>query len=193
MRVNILSEFGETSALYGLGLSYGLTSNISFYEFSEDMVLYNKVRNVALKLYKKEDGHNKFLESIGIFLDITAPRFFWSEFDTYRIGTTKQSESTMHTIFKNNLTQENFEYVIDDNYLDYLNSLIVNKEKVEVIKNSLPEGFLQKRIVSTNYKVLRNILKQRKNHKLPQWDYFCLEIYRKCEYPEYFQDIMEEK
>lgn len=182
MLINVLREAGLDEGLYGLGLSFGLTSSKSFKEFKEDVPLYNKVLRVAMNLSHKDGGHNKIIESIQVWLDITAPRYWWSEMDTYRVGITKNSESTMHTLAKHPLTQENFEYAIQEDYLVWLNGLIASGSySIDFIKNALPDGFLQKRIVSTNYKVLRNIMHQRLEHRLPQWRYFCTEIYKQLE------------
>lgn len=128
---------------------------------------------VALKLGPKDKGHNKFLESIVVWMEIEAPRFWWSEMDTYRVGMSKQSDSTMHTLKRQNLTQENFEYPIPHEYLYHLNKLIADNAFIGYIKNDLPDGFIQGRSVCTNYKVIRHIILQRHNHKLPQWLYFC--------------------
>lgn len=175
MKVTVLSEQGFGEALFGLGLSYGLTSDLEFVNFTgpfEPSEVHKKLMKLSNQLAHKDGGHNKFLESIQVWLDIDAPRFWWSEFDTYRAGVTKQSESTMHTLNKRPLTQEDFEYEIPDIYLGAINRAIKEKVPLTDIKNGLPEGFLQRRIVNTNYKTLRNILWQREGHRLPQWQVF---------------------
>lgn len=193
MKVQIISEHGYEEALFGLGLSHGLTSNISMSDFLADESLQEQLMEIAIKLSSKDGGHNKFLESIVIWVDITAPRFWWQEFDTYRVGITKQSESTMHTIHKQMLTQDNFEYYVNENILDTLNQYIQNSEiDIERIKNILPEGFLQRRIVCLNYKCLRNMLLQRKTHKLPQWEQFCKTILWDCKYPNVFKEFYKQ-
>ena len=180
MKVEIIEESGFQSAM--LGLSLNKKQNV------------DNMQKVAMKLGKYDGGHNKFLESIIIVLDINAPRYWWSEFDTYRAGVTKQSESTMHTLEKEVLTQECFEYPINEMYLDWLNDKLMinrkNKEKnfIAKIKNDLPEGFLQRRIVTTNYKTLRNIYLQRKSHRLPQWKQFCEYIESRAKYFIYMAD-----
>ena len=159
VKVEIIEEHGFQSAM--LGLSLNKKQNV------------DNMQKVAMKLGKVDGGHNKYLESITVWLDITAPRFFWSEFDTYRAGVTKQSESTMHTLKKEVVTNKCFEDNIPLSYLEYLNMMIDSDQSIEDIKNALPDGFLQRRIVTTNYKTLRNIIKQRQHHKLPQWKEFC--------------------
>jgi hypothetical protein len=170
MKVEILNESGYDFALLGTSLSRD--------KKAEDMIL------VCENLASKNGGHNKFLEFISVWLDITAPRYFWQQMATYRIGNSWLSESTMYTILKKELNQSNFEDPIDNNLLDYLNNCIRYKN-FETIKNSLPEGFLQRRIMVSNYKALKNIYDQRKNHKLFQWKYFCNELEKQIQHPEF--------
>lgn len=182
MEVKVLLEAGYEQALLGMGLSYGVT----------DMV---RLENIATKLAPKDGGHNKFLESLVVWMEIGAPRYFWQEFDTYRVGTTKQSESTIHTICRTYLTQENFSHSVFSETLELLNTTIKKyneEEDVEkknyyfkVIKNNLPEGYLQSRVVCTNYKVLKNICEQRKNHKLEEWNIFIKKINEQLLYADF--------
>jgi len=190
MRVNIIGEYGYDQALYALGLSHGLTSNMQFHEYMINTPLKQKLFDISTKLYNKDGGHNKFLESIVMWLDVTAPRYFWSEADTYRVGCTKQSESTMHTIMKQPISQYMFESNISDKILEQLEELRLNNDFIG-LKNNLPEGFLQRRVWSLNYMVLRNILCQRKRHKLYQWRQFCGYIINYAQHNIYFKDIKE--
>jgi hypothetical protein len=172
MIIKILREAGKEEAMLGLSLSYNAT--------------LESMDKVMDKLCHKDGGHNKFLESIVVWLDMTAPRYFWQQFDTYRVGTTKQSESTMHTILSRELTNDDFEYALSDVTLAGLNRLIRSRS-FEVLKNELPEGFLQRRIVCTNYKVLRSILTQREKHKSNAWGVFCQEILAQAEIPHFLK------
>ena len=186
--IQILNESGYEEAMLGLSLSYNKP--------------VCEMYKVAKTLYDKDGGHNKFLESIAIWLDITMPRYWWAEADTYRSGITKQSESTIHTLMKKDLTQDNFYDNIPEDVLNWLNLYIDmykkhklvpknskqdKKELLKKVKNVLPEGFLQRRIVCTNYKVLRHIIKQRKNHKLDTWRKFCTYLQENCRYKEFLQ------
>ena len=188
MKINIIETSGETTALFGIGLSYGITSTYkSCTALRLYTDIYNKLLKIADALAHKQRGHNKFLESINISLDITAPRYWWSEFDTYRVGVTKQSESTMHTITKRPLTQKDFQGTVVAETLTFLNELIdrynstpylvTQQTLLHKIKNNLPEGFLQRRIVVLNAKTLQNIIAQRHNHRLREWHTFCTAIY----------------
>lgn len=169
MFVQVIEEHGYFSAMLGLSLSY-----------NQDVA---RMPGVADKLKFKGNGHNKFLESIQVYLNLDAPRYFWQQLDTYRCGITKQSESTMHTVLRAKLTQENFEDPIPPFYLEYLNELVEAKE-FKQLKNDMPEGFLQRRIVSTNYRTLQTMKIQREAHKLEQWQYFLNVLKRDLTYPE---------
>ena len=131
--------------------------------------------------------HAKFLRQIGVWVNITAPRFWWTEFDTYKIGTTANSQSTMHTLMRDGVKNEDLYGAIFEGNSDteneiifaYLN-LINNKAELyktseekkvkdhcfEKVKAMLPEGFIQTRMISLNYQVLRTMYNQRKNHRL---------------------------
>ena len=169
MEITTIYERGYTAAMRGLSLSHNKDEN--------------NMHMVAQRLASKDGGHNKFLETIVVWLNIRAPRYFWQEFDTYRVGVTKQSESTMHTLLKRALTLDDFEKGINPSILTYLNKLLKAKQ-FHKLKVNLPEGFLQRRIVCTNYKTLRNIICQRKNHKLKEWKYFCEYIISNVAFPD---------
>ena len=159
MRIKILKEAGYEEALYGLALSYKKNP--------ADMV------SVLPKLVPLDNGHNKALEHIMVWLSIQAPLDWWIQFDTYRVGVSKQSESTMHTLKSRHLTQEDFEEPILPAYLEHLNSCIDGNMPISKLKKKLPCGFLQEREVVLSYKVIRHIMKQRGHHKLEEWKVFC--------------------
>jgi hypothetical protein len=174
MKITKLSEYGYNEAALGFSLSYNST--------------IDKAKELLPKFAFGLPGENKFLESIYLWLDVTAPRFWWQEADTYRLST-KQSASTMHTLTKRKLTKEDFESYIPEEYLDDINIIAKNINNgiytLEYLKNLLPEGFLQRRIWTMNYKCLQNIYNQRHNHRLPQWRYFCEEILKQIDHPEF--------
>jgi len=151
-----------------------------YYENIEKFVLGQDDKVLAQKLTKAGSEHCKFLRQIHVWVDLTLPRFIHSELDTYHYNT-KNSTSTMHTIHKRKLTQDDFEYEIHEGTLSHINHLIEMKmddklcsdEFIHTIKNELPEGFLQKRTIDTNYAELLNIYRQRKNHRLTQWHTIC--------------------
>jgi len=175
VEVIILREAGYQEALLGLSLSY-------------DQPI-DRMPDVACKLAGRDNGENKFLESIAVWLDVTAPRYWWQQFDTYRVGVTKQSASTMHTLLRRPLTQDDFEGGLSHETLQRLNWLI-GKRDLEAVKRELPEGFRQRRIVCTNYKALRHMSAQRHDHRLREWHFFCEAALSQVEHPEFLADVV---
>jgi len=171
MYVKILKEAGYEEALLGLSLSYNVPD-------------ITRVVEVANKLCQKDGGHNKFLESMIVWVDIDAPRYWWAEFDTYRVGITKQSESTMHTLMKRELIESDFVEGVLPGVIDEVNRCIRKKDFMEA-KINLPEGFLQRRIVMLSYKSIRHIIFQRHNHRLKEWHIFVDRMYEGIMYPEF--------
>ncbi len=149
----------------------------------EKFVLGIKDAELSQKLTKAGTEHCKHLRLIQVWFDITAPRFFYIEFDTYK-HKENVSCSTMHTLMKKPVSEEDFEKdnipasLIEkiNTYIDLYQESNDAEEKREYLiacKNVLPEGFLQKRTVCTNYQTLLNMYRQRRHHKLPQWQQFC--------------------
>lgn len=176
MKVQILRESGYGEAMLGLSLSYGIGTT--------------KACEVSKKLYNKDGGHNKFLEQIQVWMDITAARYWWQQFDTYRVGMSKQSGSTMHTLMKRDLTQEDFESPIRESTLKYLNTLI-NIKNFDQLKVELPEGFLQRRIVCCSYKSLRAMISQRQHHKLREWHQLIETIFDQAAEDQFLADLRQ--
>ena len=181
MRQKLLRCSGYEEALLGAMLSFGKTSFDNFNASKED------IDRIADNLAGKDGGHNKFLEQIQYWLLIQAPLFWWKQFDTYRVGVSKSSESTMHKSWKDGLTHDMFETPVFQNTLNNINELIAeyNRDDTstnrkgylqECIVGNLPDGYLQTRMVNVNAKCLRNIYAQRKCHKLSQWREFCVFI-----------------
>lgn len=156
MMVDVRRVAGEKEALEGLRLSYNTDPK--------------RMEKVAKKLFDKDLGENKFLEMIYAWIIVKAPRDWWQQFDAYRMRT-EQSESTMHTLLRRKLTSNDFIDGVDQRCIDIVNEYIEKKDIITAKKN-LPEGFLQTRMVCLNYKSIRNIILQRKNHKLPEWKLF---------------------
>jgi hypothetical protein len=173
MRVRILEEHGYGSALLGLSLSYDQAPQ--------------RMPAVAERLGLRGDGHNKFLEAIVVWLDVTAPRYFWQQFDTYRVGVTKQSQSTMHTMTARLLAQTDFAHPIPDAHLDHLNRLIEAGDW-ESVKHDLPESFEQRRIVCTNYMALQRMIRQRETHRLAEWREFIAAVMAQAAHPKLLKE-----
>ena len=148
------------------------------------------------KLIKAGSEHRKFLRQIFVSVDITAPLYWWKEFDTYKVGTVSNSTSTMHKLASTPITIGCFE--MDDFSIFETNSndneksmnsfefwnlyLIPYLEKLRVLFNEtkdkqywkelirlLPESWLQKRTITMNYENILNMYQQRKNHRLVEW------------------------
>ena len=176
--VQVLNEAGYKEACIGISLSYNTLE-------------LDRAEKRSTKLAHQDGGHNKFLESIIVWLDVLAPRYWWQQFDTYRIGVTKQSESTMHTLMQQkNILDSKFEDGTSSHIIAVLRGLIQLKQFDQVKKN-LPESFMQRRIICLNYKSLRNIILQRYNHKLLQWQQFCDMVLEQVEHPELLPNIRE--
>jgi len=127
------------------------------------------------KLARAGDDHGKLCRMIETWWEIRAPRFWWQEMDTYRVGAEGYSESTMHTIMSRPLTQDDFEEGIYPWILNRLNLAIEDGNFMEV-KKTLPEAFLQMRLKKFSYQTLRRIYFARRKHRLPQWRIFLGEV-----------------
>ena len=139
--------------------------------------------------------HSKFMRMIIFSCDINAPLYWWKEMDTYKVGTVRNSCSTMHKIMEHEFTEKDFSHkhmnrlVLDDilyqlniiryYYINGNKSLDIepnDKDKWYEIIQLLPSSYMQKATWTANYQVLRNIYHARKNHKLDEWHEFCDEI-----------------
>lgn len=187
MQVQIIEEHGHEMALRGMAYSYhDRAIPVDEWWSGQGSKTYRR----AAKLAHMDGGHNKFLESITVWIDIEASRAFWSEFDTYRVGTTKQSESTMHTLSKRPPNAGDFEEGTHPAMIQLFTQLWADtKHDINQLKMNLPEGFLQRRMVCTNYKVLRNILAQREGHRLKWWTVFCEEIRNQARHHELLEFV----
>lgn len=149
--------------------------------------LGDKDEQLMKKLAKSGTDHRKFMRMIPVYVDITAPLYWWKEFDTYKVGTVANSCSTMHKIHDKKFTLDDFSHEhlqapmveilkhtihgLNDARDAYLSS----KDKLmwwQMIQ-LLPSSYNQKRSVMLNYEVLANMYKSRKNHKLDEWRDFC--------------------
>ena len=157
------------------------------------------------KLSKAGTDHAKFLRMINVTCDITAPMFWWFEYDTYKVGTVKNSCSKMHKIhikpfLYDDFTHEGIDEVTTDypelkrifrNYIETIEELRLLFNKTQEKKywraliEMLPESYNMRATVFTNYQVLKTIYHARKNHKLDEWHDFC----RWCETLPYFKEV----
>ena len=164
----------ECSYIYTDNSSYG------FYLGKNDYELMMKLRNAGT-------DHRKFMRMITVYVDITAPLYWWKEFDTYKVGTVANSCSTMHKIHAKEFVPTDFscERLNERSWLVFkavLDELNYNRDKFlettdkmywEQMIQLLPTSYNQKRTIMLNYEVLANIYKSRKNHKLQEWHTLC--------------------
>ena len=142
---------------------------------------------LAKRLFDAGTEHRKYLRQIFVTCDILAPLYWWKEFDTYKVGTTANSCSTMHKIHEKRFTIDDFstdhllgagkstleDVICELNY--FRESYLEDKNKLcwwQLIQ-LLPSSYNQLRTVTMNYEVSANIIRQRKNHKLDEWMVFC--------------------
>ena len=139
------------------------------------------------RLAKGGAVHAKYRRMINVTVDITAPLYWWKEFDTYKVGTVANSCSTMHKIHSRSLTLNDFSYEhLNEISLEVLSTVIrwLNKCRYEFVTKEnkedwwqliqlLPTSYNQRRTVQLNYEVLVGIYRDRKNHKLDEWHTFC--------------------
>lgn len=152
---------------------------------SNDYDLMTRLRNSGT-------DHRKFMRMITVYLDITAPLYWWKEYDTYKVGTVANSCSTMHKIHDKEFTMEDFstEHLYPEVREAFENTIIKFLNEARKTYNFLsdtpskkdawwqmiqilPTSYNQRRTVMLNYEVLANIYKSRKNHKLDEWHTFC--------------------
>ena len=142
--------------------------------------------DLMMRLRNAGTDHRKFMRMITVYLDITAPLYWWKEFDTYKVGTVANSCSTMHKIHAKEFTLEDFscEKLYDPigDLRPIVDRLNVYRERYLETKDKndwwqmiqlLPSSYNQKRTVMLNYEVLTNIYKSRRHHKLDCWHTLC--------------------
>lgn len=158
----------------------------------------NDMRLLQQLVYAGSD-HRKVLRQMFISCDITAPLYWWKEFDQYKIGVTTNSTSTMHKITSRCLTRDDFSFedMHDDEHIvrcviDNLNARVKdyqvtkNKNLWRTIIQLLPSAYNQRRTVTINYENVLNMYKQRRYHKLSEWQEFCAYMYDNLAY---FKDL----
>ena len=144
--------------------------------------------DLMMRLAKAGSVHAKYRRMITVTVDITAPLYWWKEFDTYKVGTVANSCSTMHKIHAKEFDLDDFsvEHLDCGNHLMFEHSIIsaLNEARESFVRNGqkadwwqmiqlLPTSYNQKRTVQLNYEVLVGILRDRQNHKLDEWHTFC--------------------
>lgn len=173
----------------------------------EKYCIGNNDLDLMKRLCNSGTDHRKFMRMITVYMDITAPLYWWKEFDTYKVGTVANSCSTMHKIADKEFTLEDFscEHLItrekplveDSDAVEHPNAVWLMHRTIQTLNQYrnlylqtkdkkywwqliqlLPSSYNQRRTVMLNYEVLANMYKSRKNHKLDEWIDFCAEIER---------------
>ena len=154
-----------------------------------DIIIGENDLTLMKKLVSAGTDHSKFMRMINVTVDITAPMFWWSEYDTYKVGTVRNSCSKMHTIHIKPFDIDDFThegcdkipaaidtlmYVVGEcEHLRKLYNDTEQKKYWRAIIELLPESFNMRATVQLNYAVLRNMYHSRKNHRLDEWRDFC--------------------
>jgi len=196
MRLPMQSHDKSDSKYVTIDEADGEFSHLTF----KDYIIGDNDLDLMQRLIKAGNPHDKFMRQIFVSVDITAPLFFWKEMDQYKVGTTTNSQSTMHKLSTTPITMDCFETddfdgtlkIFDnepykeDTYIDeiweddiYILETIrqryletKDKRYWKALIRRLPESWLQTRTWTANYEVLRNIVHQRKGHKLTEWKSF---------------------
>lgn len=189
MNIKTLEICGIKSALHGMrnpmdswakgdSIQIGDTNLVTIGDNDADL---------SRRLQNAGEEHAKHLRMIIVWADIVAPRYWWTEFDTYRAGVEKISCSTMHKLMARHIGESDFEndcadgYTLSkvvellndqmDQYRDEENN-VLKREYWRGIIQMLPQSYLQKRTVMMSYAALRKMYNQRKGHKLKEWETF---------------------
>lgn len=160
----------------------------SAYDEAGNYVLGANDLDLAGRLARAGSDHRKFIRQIFVSVDITAPLYWWKEFDTYKVGTVANSTSTMHKIHAKAFDRDDFSHDrLDEGGLAALDALIayLEAERQKFVANKedrqpwhniiqmLPSSYNQMRTVTMNYENLVNMYYARKNHKLAEWHTYC--------------------
>lgn len=199
---NPMDSWARSDSRYGCGDN---ACNCCANEFCEDafrkFIIGPNDLDLMRRLYKGGTEHRKYLRQIFVSMDIVAPRLWYTEMDTYKVGTTTNSCSTMHTIHKKPFTIDDFTNenlsITGRDWLGYTVDLL-NRRRDEYLATKdkdvwremidiLPQSYNQRRTVTMNYENVVNMIKQRENHKLTEWREFT-DILKKLPY---VKEIME--
>lgn len=190
IEIKTIGTWGFEGAIRGMRMPYeSFDKDDSFHEKNGNWHFGQKNMELAKKLIAGGSEHRKFMRMIHVQAEISAPRYWWQEADKYK-WIEANSSSTMHLITKRELTLDDFElvnngvrhelvsYIIPciNKWIDEYNDTSDNEHKNDIlrsIKQLLPESFMQRRMIDTNYECLLNIYHQRKNHRLQEWRDFC--------------------
>ena len=209
MKIEKIESYGWEAALRGMRnpMNSWDKSDTIFDEKGIPTIGPNDLK-LATNLIKAGPEHGKWARQVSVSMDITAPLYWWKELDTYKIGTTANSQSTMHKLASTPITIDCFETddIVEDltfngctpvsvvwedliNACEALRKVYNETKDIRYWKELvriLPEGWLQTRTWTANYAVLRAMYHQRKNHKLTEWETFLTELIDNLPYSKEF-------
>ncbi|MBR5252484.1 MAG: hypothetical protein IKV39_01260 [Clostridia bacterium] len=159
----------------------------SEYDGEGNYILGENDLSLGIRLAKAGNDHRKFLRQIFVSVDVTAPLYWWKEYDTYKVGTVANSCSTMHKIHSKEFSREDFSCDrMSETALSCLDNTIavLEEQRQKYIETKeraywddmiqlLPSSYNQMRTCTLNYENLINIYYARRNHKLPEWHTYC--------------------
>lgn len=160
----------------------------SYYDENHQYILGPNDLDLAVRLRRAGSDHRKFLRQVMVSADITAPLYWWKEYDTYKVGTVANSTSTMHKIHSKPFSREDFSTDhMTEPTLAFMDQVIEKLEEIRLryleegkkkedwydMIQLLPSSYNQMRTCSLNYETLINIYYARKDHKLQEWHSFC--------------------
>lgn len=159
----------------------------SYYDENGQYILGENDLGLAKRLARAGSDHRKYLRQIFISVDVTAPMYWWKEYDTYKVATVANSTSTMHKIHSKEFSRDDFSLdKLDEDSLAFFDTIIAKLEELRLkyvetkdkqywydIIQLLPSSYNQMRTCSLNYETLINIYYARKGHKLDEWHTFC--------------------
>ena len=159
----------------------------SYYDENGRYVIGENDLSLAVRLAKSGNDHRKFLRQIFVSVDVTAPLYWWKEYDTYKVGTVANSTSTMHKIHSKAFSRDDFSCDrMSETALTCLDSVIsvLEERRLKYIETKdtacwhdmiqlLPSSYNQMRTCTLNYENLINIYYARRYHKLPEWHVYC--------------------
>lgn len=159
----------------------------SYYDENGQYILGENDLGLAKRLARAGSDHRKYLRQIFISVDVTAPMYWWKEYDTYKVATVANSTSTMHKIHSKEFSRDDFSLdKLDEDSMAFFDTIIAKLEELRLkytetkdkqywydIIQLLPSSYNQIRTCSLNYETLINIYYARKGHKLDEWHTFC--------------------
>jgi hypothetical protein len=206
VKVEHIETYGWEAAIRGMRNPMNSWDKSDSYISEDGSVVVGPADFELMKrLVRGGTEHRKFLRQIFISMDITAPLYWWKEFDTYKIGTTADSCSTMHKIHAKEFTI--FDFSCEKLGWDDLSSFtawleLLNRRREKYLESKdktvwyqmiqmLPSSYNQKRTITMNYEVAMNICRQRENHKLDEWRDFVNILLVKLPHLEEFRDCAQ--